>query len=333
MSTKQTPLRRRVFVTTVPFGTIDDTPLRRLAEANVELVINPLGRRLKAEEIPALAQDFPVIIAGTEVYSTAALAACSSLRAICRVGIGLDGVPLGYCKQNDIAVSYTPDAPSPAVAELTVGLLLSLLRGAVEAHQGLRRGAWNRITGRRVADSTIGIVGIGRIGGRVARHLLDGFPGVRILCHDPVLNPALTDVTWVGMDQLLRESDAVSLHVPLMDQTRHMLGWRELQKMKPDAVLINTARGGIVSETDLARALRDKVIRAAAIDVFEEEPYTGPLAELENAILTCHMGSMTADCRVRMEIEATEEAIRFLNGEPFVTPVPASEYALAEAAA
>ena len=318
---------QRAFVTTVPFGAIDSAPLQLLASAGVELVLNPLGRKLKEAEVADLIQGFPVVIAGTETISAAALSACPDLRAICRVGIGLDSVDLLAARKQGIAVSYTPDGPSPAVAELTVGLMIDLLRGIGPADRGLRRGNWTRYTGRRLATSTIGIIGVGRIGGRVIRHLQAGFPGVRILAYDQVQDTTLAGVEWVDLDTLYRHADIVSLHVPLTAETMNMITAEELSRFKPDGILINTARGGIVNEADLAMALRSKRLAGAAVDVYAEEPYRGELAEIETVLLTCHMGSMTADCRARMEIEATEDALAFLQGRAFRNPVPEEEYA------
>lgn len=323
-------LPRRVMVTTVPFGTADPTPLALLAQAGIELAVNPLGRRLHAEEVPDVIAGFPVVIAGTEPIAGDTMAACRGLKAICRVGIGLDSVDLLAARRLGVAVSYTPDAPSPAVAELAVGLILDLLRGIAPADRSLRHGDWNRISGTRIATSTIGVIGVGRIGRRVIRHLLGGFPGVRILANDPVPDPTLDAVEWVDKERVYRESDVITLHLPLTAATANLISARELAMMKPGAVLVNTARGGLVNEADLARALSAGMLRGAALDVFLDEPYRGELAKLPNTVLTCHMGSMTADCRGRMEVEATREAIRFLTGEPLRSPVPAEEYANAE---
>jgi len=320
----------RVIVTTVPFGAVDRTPLELLAEAGIELVVNPLGRRLKPSEVRDVIAGFPVVIAGTETIAGDTIAACDALKAICRVGIGLDSVDLLAARRLGVAVSYTPDGPSPAVAELTMGLILDLLRGIGPADRALRRGDWTRISGARIATSTIGVIGVGRIGRRVTRHLLGGFPGVRILANDPAPDPTLDAVEWVDKDTIYRQSDVITLHLPLTAETSSLVGARELALMKPSAVLVNTARGGLVDEAALARALTTGVIRAAALDVFLDEPYKGELAKLPNTILTCHMGSMTADCRARMEIEATHEAIRFLNGQPLRSPVPSEEYTNAE---
>lgn len=322
-----TSLSRRVVVTTVPFADADDTPRRLLSEAGVELVVNPLGRRLKAEEVAGVIAGFPAVIAGTETIARAAMDANPGLKAICRVGIGLDSVDLLAARERGIAVSYTPDGPSPAVGELTVGLIIDLLRGVSAADRGLRQGKWSRIAGARISESTIGVIGVGRIGGRVIRHLLGGFSGVRILANDLAPDPAIGGIEWVGKDRLYRESDIITLHVPLTADTRDLIGAKELALMKRSAGLINTARGGIVNERDLAEALRSGTIRTAAVDVFLDEPYAGELVQLPNVVLTCHMGSMTADCRARMEIEATLEAIRVLDGQPLLSPVPEAEYA------
>lgn len=322
--------RSRVMVTTVPFGAVDRAPIDLLAAAGVDLVLNPKNRRLRADEVGDVISGFPVIIAGTETITAEAMETCAGLKAICRVGIGLDGIDLSAARRLGIAISYTPDAPSPAVAELAVGFIIDLLRGIGPADRGLRRGEWTRISGARIATSTIGVVGVGRIGSRVVRHLQGGFPGVRILAHDLVRDPTISGVEWVDKEQLYRQSDVVTLHVPLTATTRNLVGERELAMMKPSAVVVNTARGGIVDESALVRALQRGAIRAAALDVYADEPYSGALAQLSNVLLTCHMGSMTADCRARMEIEATQDAIRVLRGEPLRSPAPDGEYEIAD---
>jgi D-3-phosphoglycerate dehydrogenase len=138
----------------------------------------------------------------------------------------------------------------------------------------------------------------------------------------------LNGFVWTDKETILREADILTLHVPLTPQTRSMIGRRELEAMKPNAILINTARGGIIDETALTAALRARPTFSAAIDVFDEEPYRGELAALENCLLSCHMASCTADCRRQMEVEAAAEVIRYYRGEPFATPVPESEYLL-----
>jgi D-3-phosphoglycerate dehydrogenase len=250
------------------------------------------------------------------------------LKLISRVGIGLDGVDLLAAEQRSIQVSYTPDAPAPAVTELTLGLMLSLLRSIHVANAQLHAGHWHRHFGRRIAEVTIGIIGTGRIGTRVLRRI-SAFGTPRVLANDIVPNPKLVPelkLEWVDKEEIYRNADVISLHVPMTAQTKNMIRREHLMMMKPDALLINTSRGGIINEKDLADVLRSGHLGGAAIDVFEHEPYHGELASIERCILTAHMGSMSVDCRTRMEIEATEEAVRFLTGKELKGAVPRSEY-------
>lgn len=319
----------KALITTVPFGVASREPLEALARHGIEYVINPLGRRLKEDELAQLIPGFDVLIAGTEPITARVIEAADRLTLIARVGIGLDSVNLTRARERGVQVAYTPDGPSPAVSELTVGLMLALLRDIAGSGARMRRHEWQRVMGRRLAETTVGVVGVGRVGSRVARHLLGGFPGVRVLAYDLVRDPQLTGVTWTGPERLLRESDIVTIHVPLTPSTRRMIGARELAMMRPGALLINTARGGIVVESDLAEALRHGTIAGAAVDVFEQEPYEGELASVDRCVITCHMGSMTVDCRRRMELEAAEDVVRHFTGVPLLHPVPEAEYALA----
>jgi D-3-phosphoglycerate dehydrogenase len=164
----------------------------------------------------------------------------------------------------------------------------------------------------------------------VIRHL-QAFSPVRILIDDLIAEDAFANemgCTWTDKETIFREAHIISLHVPLTRQTRHMIQQRELEIMKPDAILINTSRGGIIDEAALAATLRASPDFSAAIDVFEDEPYSGELSSLDNCLLSCHMGSCTNDCRRQMEIEAAREVIRYYRGEPFATPVPEAEYVL-----
>ena len=296
----------RAVITTVPFGTIDPEPLRLLQDAGVDYEINPLGRKLRPEEVAGVIGDADIVIAGTEPITAEVMDSCANLRAICRVGIGLDSVDLLAARERDIVVSYTPDGPSPAVAELTIGLMIDLLREITKADRDIRAGTWFRKAGRRLSECAVGVIGCGRIGGGVIRHLTGGFPGVRVLANDIREVPEIDElVTWADKDTIYSECDVISLHVPLTPETNNLIKAQEMARFKNGAILLNTARGGVVNEADLAAALGDGSLRAAAIDAFEEEPYEGDLCQRETAVLTCHLGSMTEDCRARMEIEAT----------------------------
>jgi D-3-phosphoglycerate dehydrogenase len=318
----------RVLITTVPFADKNRLPLELLEAAGIEYVINPHNKKLTAAQLAELIPGFDAMIAGTEEINAAVLSSADQLKFISRVGIGLDSVDLVTAKAKNIKVSYTADAPAPAVAELTMGLMIDLLRYTHFSNAQMHNGKWHRYFGRRLGEITVGIIGTGRIGRKVLRHL-SGFDPKKILIHDLVPDKKLQDqsnIEWVSKETIYQQSDLISLHLPLTSATKSMIGKEELLSMKKDAVIINTSRGGIINEQDLFEVMSNGHLSGAAIDVFEHEPYTGPLQQLENCILTAHMGSMSVDCRTRMEIEATEEAIRFLKGEPLAGEVPETEY-------
>ena len=175
---------------------------------------------------------------------------------------------------------------------------------------------------------TVGVIGLGRIGRGVLRHL-QGFGSPTILVNDIEPDPSLDeqfDLQWASKDEIYQKADIISLHVPLTHLTKNMIRKEHLLQMKSDAIVINTARGGIINERDLYDVLQSSHLGSAAIDVFDFEPYDGPLREIQRCLLTAHMGSMSVDCRTRMEIEATEEAVRFLTNKPLQGVVPEEEY-------
>ncbi len=312
----------------MPFASHNRLPLDLLAALDCSFLINPLNRRLSQDELISFMGDTRVLIAGTETISRRVIESAPRLGLIARVGVGLDNVDLQAARDNGVQVTFTPDAPAPAVADLTIGLILALLRQTHTANDLLHGGEWHRLMGRRIGDTTVGVIGVGRIGSRVIE-LLNSLGVHHILANDH--EPSLTSVSkrnveWVEKAELISNSDVLTVHVPLNKATRNMIGKSELQAMKPDAVLINTARGGIVNESDLAEVLTAGHLSGAAIDVFEQEPYSGPLIGIRRCLLTCHMGSMSRDCRSQMEIEATEEAIRYLQSQYVKAPVPEMEY-------
>ena len=318
----------KVLITTVPFGEKDRLPLKLLEGAGIKYVINPYNKKLTEGELIELVSDFDVIIAGTEQISDKVMEKGCNLKFISRVGIGLDSVNLLSAEKRGIKVSYTPDAPAPAVAELTIGLMLTLLRSVHVSNSQMHSGQWRRFFGRRLSNVTIGIIGVGRIGVGILRHL-KGFGSPKILVNDTVAKDDLGkkfDIEWTSKEEIYKQADIISLHLPLTSSTKNMIKKRHLLKMKSDAIIINTSRGGIIDEVDLYEVMKSGHLSGVAIDVFEQEPYNGPLKEIERCLLTAHMGSMSVDCRTRMEIEATEEAIRFITGKELEGEVPGDEY-------
>jgi len=318
----------KVLITTVPFGDKNRLPLELLEDAEIDYLINPLNKKLTEDELAEMVTDFDVIIAGTEPITSKVMDNARNLKHISRVGIGLDSVDLLAAELRGIKVSYTPDAPAPAVAELTIGMMLTLLRSVHVSNSQMHVGQWHRFFGRRLSKVTIGIIGVGRIGKGVIKHL-QGFGNPRIMVND--IEPDLQfgdqyELEWVSKERIYREADVISLHLPLTGRTKNMIRTECLRMMKEDAIILNTARGGIINEDDLYDVLQMGHLSGAAIDVFEFEPYTGKLRDIERCLLTAHMGSMSVDCRTRMEIEATEEAVRFLTDKPLEGMVPEDEH-------
>jgi D-3-phosphoglycerate dehydrogenase len=323
---------KRIFVSTYPFGQYNEEPISILNKEGWDVILNPTKRKLRSEEVAEYAKDVDAIIAGTEDL-TPLIHKNRNLKIISRVGIGLDSVPLQLCRDKNITVAYTPDAVTMAVVELTIGLMVTLTRKVHLANSELRNGGWSRFTGKRLGESVIGIIGLGRVGSNVLR-ILKEFRPKEILVNDlkdkskeinEIVQNTELKVRQVNKEEIYKKADIVSLHVPLTNHTRSMIGKAELNTMNQSTFLINTARGGIINETDLYHAVQTSQIAGAAIDVFEKEPYAGNLVELENIILTEHMGSCSYDCRYLMEFGAASEVVRFFKGESLLNPVPDEE--------
>ncbi|WP_096022088.1 phosphoglycerate dehydrogenase [Campylobacter lanienae] len=316
----------KVFISTHPFGTTSSEPINIIKNNNFDYAMNSYGRKITTKELAKDIKDADILIAGTEKITEEVLLNAPNLKLISRVGIGLDGIDFDLCKKYGIKVSYTPDAPTLAVAELTLGLILDLSRQISNANENIKKGKWYRHMGMLLHGKTIGIIGMGRIGKSLI-HLLSSFNMTIYVCEP---NP---DMAFINMhnikltdkETLLKNSDIVSLHLPLKSDTINYLSKYELSIMKNTAILINTSRGGIVNEEDLFHALSNNLISGAAIDVFENEPYEGPLKRLNNAILTCHMGASTIDSRTEMEVQALLEAVRFKKQIPLKNEVFCNE--------
>lgn len=307
----------KILITTFPFGKCGTKPLELLESSGHIVVNNPLKRRLKASEVPELIKGYDIIIAGTEPYPIEALEN-SVVKAICRVGIGLDNVPLNFCKEKGIVVSYTPDAPSQGVAELTVANILNLSRMVLKSDRSVREGAWNRYLGYLLEEMTIGIVGLGRIGSKVVKLLQPFNP--KILATDIVDKSDLAkefNIEIVDKETLFKNSDLVSLHIPSNKENFQYANRKSISLMKTGSFLINTSRGPIVDEDALYDALVQNHLGGAALDVFSSEPYEGKLIKLDNVIFTAHMGASAQKSRFLMELGAAEDCLNFINNKPF----------------
>ncbi len=289
----------KVLVTTSSFGERRNDSVDALVAAGISLVFNPFGRRLNESEARDLFLEHDPVgaVAGVEPLTDSVMASAPRLRAIARCGTGMDSVDREAAARRGIRLSNTPDAPAVAVAELTIALILCVLRRVAEADRALRSGTWKALTGGLLGARALGLVGYGRIGRRVAA-LARPFGG-KIVAADPFVEAA--DVPILALDELLATSDVVSLHSA---GGALRLGERELALMKPGAILINTARGELVDEPSLVKALDAGHLAGAGLDVFESEPYSGPLTRFPSVVLTAHMGSYAAEARALQEREA-----------------------------
>jgi D-3-phosphoglycerate dehydrogenase len=312
----------KIFVSTHPFSSTSPLPMKLIQENGMKLSVNEHGRKITTQELSQDIKDAEVLVAGTEKITEEVFKNASNLKLIARVGIGLDGIDFDLCKKYNIRVTYTPDAPTMAVAELCVGLILDLARKISYTDKAIKNGIWNRYMGTLLYGKTVGIFGMGRIGKSLI-HLLSSF-NVKFKVYDispDIAFGRLYNVEFVSKEEVLKTSDIVSVNVPLKKDTLNYITQKELKMMQSHAILINTARGGIVNEDDLYIALKENIIAGAAVDVFEEEPYKGKLTTLDNVVLTCHMGASTIDSRTNMEVQAIEEVIRYKNNQPLKNEV------------
>lgn len=310
----------RVLVASYPFGHTDPEPRRLIEAAGGVLVDHPHPRKLSEAELSELLSGCEAVVASTEPYTAALLDAHPQLRLIARTGVGLDSVDLEACAQRGVAVVTTPDAPTASVAELTVGLAVCLARQVGQSDRALRAGRWERRTGWLLGERRIGLYGFGRIGRLVATYLKPWGCELWATDIDPAVAPAAEalGVRLVDPAELLGSVDLLSLHVPFTPLTDAMVSAEFLARLRPGALLLNTARGQLVDEAALVAALSSGHLAGAALDVYQEEPYRGPLSQFENVILSAHMGSCSDSGRMAMELGAAYAVVRYLRGEPAV---------------
>ena len=302
-----------VAISTSSFAGESSQPLDLLRQHGFEVRLNPHGRQLTPDEARGFLDGVVGLVAGTEKLGAELLRASTGLKAISRVGVGMDSIDLAAARELGIAVINTPDAHVDAVAELTLAGLLGALRLVPDCHAGIRAGTWKKPMGRLLRGKTVGLIGFGRVGRAFAR-LLTPFE-CPVLAYDPVRDDTAADALgarYCTLAALLPASDVVSLHLPYAKSAHHLIGAAQLATMRDDAVLVNASRGGLVDEEALAAFLHGHPRAAAYLDCFESEPYKGPLSQQPNAFLTAHIGSYAREARERMEREAVENLLRAL---------------------
>ena len=299
---------QKILISTSSFDMDANPVLQRLASLGFEIVLNPHGRRLSEAEAGALLADGVVaMIAGVEPLTRNVMATAKKLKVISRCGTGMDSVDAGAAAEFGILLKNTPDAPARAVAELTLGMMLGILRRLPEADRGIRANQWAPLMGRLLSEQTVGLIGFGRIGRRVAR-LVRAF-GATVIAFDTQAVDGEEGVEFKSMDEVVRGADVLSLHVAYQPDSHHLLNAARFATMKKGAVVINAARGGLIDEAALIQVLQSAHLAGAALDCFEKEPYAGPLATMSQVVLSAHMGSYAKEARALMEREAAENLL------------------------
>jgi len=294
--------------------------VKLLCDAGYEVVEKP---KISKDELLADAKDFEVIVVRGRTKVTAdVITAATSLKVIARSGVGLDNIDLEAAKKRGIAVVSTPAAPVTSVAELAIGLMMSMLRQIPMADQAMKQAQWTKgqLMGRELRGKTLGVVGVGgRIGAEVARIARHGF-GMDVIGYDVV--DVRDKASQVGfevstkLEDLLEKSDMVTVHVPYLPSTHHLIDDVRIRRMKPGSILINTSRGDVVDGKALLEAIKEGRIAGAGLDVFHDEPpkedWERELAALQNgrSVCTPHIGAQTHECQRLESVTVAQEIIR-----------------------
>ena len=309
----------KVLIATRSFGSTSQKPWDVLAEANCELIRADMQQKMTEERLSELLADVDGAIVGVVPLTARVLDHAPKLKIIAAHGVGVDHIDLQAAARAGVVVANCPGANDQAVADLTIGLMISLARQIPLVDQDVRSGKWGRYEGSELWKKSVGLIGLGRIGRGVARRAL-GFD-MQVLAYDPYVDDQQAQAIGVRMaslDEVITAADFVSLHTPLTEETRHLIGKQQLEQMKPSAFLINTARGGLIDEEALYGALVGGKLAGAGLDAFAVEPPVGsPLLGLKNVVLTPHIGAHTKEAIERVGMLAAQNVVHvFRTGEP-----------------
>jgi D-3-phosphoglycerate dehydrogenase len=292
----------KILVTPRSFGKHSDDAMNLLESKGFEVTLNPYGRILTEEEMIKEIEDVEGIIVGVDPLNAEVLSHAKNLKAISKYGVGTDNIDLNYCKEHNIPVTITNNANSDSVADFAFTLMLAVARRVVEVDKACRQSDWGKKTSIGVYQKTIGVVGTGAIGKGVIRRA-KGFD-MKVLAYDLYKDEVFAEengVEYVELDQLLKQSDFISLHLPATKETQNLIDKEALDMMKETAVLVNTARGDLVDEDALFDALKSKKIWGAGLDVFKQEPPANKeLLELDNIVVGAHSAASTVDAVDKM---------------------------------
>ena len=309
----------KVLIATRSFGSTSQRPWDVLAQAGFETVRADMSLKMTEDRLVDLLKEVEAAIIGIVPMSAYVLERSPGLRVVVAHGVGVDHIDLEAAARHNVIVANCPGANDQAVADLAMGLMLAIARRIPFVDRDVRIGKWGRHTGSELWNKTLGLIGLGRIGQGVAKRA-SGFD-MQLLAFDPYVDGERAHALGVRManfEEVLTSADFLSLHAALTEETRNMLGQRELGMMKPSAYLINTARGGLVDEAALHTALKKGRLAGAALDAFVAEPPIGsPLLELENVVLTPHIGAHSSEAIERVGVLAAQNVVQALQtGEP-----------------
>ncbi len=294
-------------------GQISLKPFELLEASGYEVVKNPFGRKLTIKETITLGKDCVGIVAGVETLDSIVIDSLPNLKCISRVGVGMDSVDISYAENKGIKVLNTPNGPTRAVAELTLGLTLSLLRRIPNAHYDLKNRTWKKQTGNLLFEKKVGVLGLGRIGRMVAEMFRSlGNPVTGYDLYPDRDWAEKNNVEILSLEQLLNQCDIITIHIPGNSEGSPIINQKELSYLKDGAFLVNVSRGGVINEDALYEVLTNEKLSAAALDVFSNEPYTGKFCDLDNVILTPHIGSYAKEGKLKMEVDAVMNLINAL---------------------
>jgi len=304
----------KVMVTPRSFGKGNSQPIDMLREKGCELVLNPYGRILSKQEMAEMIKDVDAVIVGVDPIDQEVLEQAPKLKVISKYGVGTDNIDLNYAREKGIPVTVTAGANKDAVADYTIALMLAAARRMIPIDKGCRQLNWNKITSVDVWGKTLGLIGLGAIGKGVAARA-KGF-NMNIMAYDLMKDEAYAaehQIEYVSLDKLLQNADFISLHLPLTDKTHHIIGAKELASMKETAVIVNTARGGLIHEQALLDALREERIWGAGMDVFEQEPPQDKgFLELDNLVIGSHCAASTYQAIENMGVMAAANVLEYL---------------------
>jgi phosphoglycerate dehydrogenase-like enzyme len=306
----------RVLITARVFKALGKPALELLAKNGCEIVMPEKFGPLKIEDLLPIIDGFDATLCSPDQYNALALQSLATkrLKVISRWGVGFDSIDIAEATRQGVVVAYTPGMLNETVADWTWALLLGIARRVPQGHISVAKGEWTNYWGHNVHGKTLGLIGCGRIGQAVAKRAA-GFD-MRVIGYDIAPCKEPTNIQFVSIDELLTQSDFVSLHAALTPENRGLIGEAQLRKMKPNAYLINTARGPLIDEPALARALKEERIAGAALDVFSVEPLPkdNPLREAPNLVLTPHQASFARETGERVSYAAAEAIVDLMQG-------------------